>query len=52
MSDAFDGGFTQLGCFAYRCQSFGMTTFARAVVLFASYLVFVTICVWADSRTQ
>jgi hypothetical protein len=52
MSDAARRWIAPVGLLCLSLPIFGMTTFARAVALFASSLVFVTICVWADSRTQ
>jgi hypothetical protein len=52
MSDASRQWIVPIGLLCLSLSIFGLTTFAHAAELFVSFLVFVMICVWVDSRTQ
>jgi hypothetical protein len=52
MSDAARHWIGPVGLLCLTLPIFGATTFAHAVEIFVWFLVFVMICVWADSRKQ
>jgi hypothetical protein len=49
MSDAVRHWITPVGLLCLSLPIFGLTTFTHAGEIFASFLIFVMICVWADS---
>ena len=52
MSDDVRHWIAPVGLLCLSLAIFGVTTFAQAVLIFVLFLIFVMICVWANSQRQ